>query len=327
MPVEEPTAGTLSRVKITFLGTAAAEGYPALWCRCERCTVARQRGGRSLRLRSSALINDDLFIDPGPDTVASAVRLGVDLAPVQAMLITHPHTDHLDPSTFSWRRKGFVATALPWLDVYASEASFAKMGRSEGAGVDVESLRLRAHPIHALASFDIRTRVEFVPDTRFDEGAQGVPQTAPRRYRIHSFPARHATPDVEPMIYVIQQTDGPEIAGRGSPIAVLYATDTGPFLDETWAALDDLGKKEGLRLTAAIVDSTSGAGKDSTAHMAISQMAWHQAELDRRGLLAPGARKIAHHFSHNGTPAYEELTELLQPYGIESSYDGMVVEL
>ena len=32
--------------------------------------MARQRGGRNLRLRSSALINDDLFIDPGPDTVA-----------------------------------------------------------------------------------------------------------------------------------------------------------------------------------------------------------------------------------------------------------------
>jgi phosphoribosyl 1,2-cyclic phosphate phosphodiesterase len=314
-------------VKITFLGTCAAEGYPALWCRCERCTVARQRGGRNLRLRSSALINDDLFIDPGPDTVASTVRLGVDLAPVQAMLITHPHTDHLDPSTFSWRRKGFVATALPWLHMYASQASFAKMGRTEGPGVDAESLRLRAHPIHALESFDVRTGAELLPDTRFDDGAQDVPQTPPRRYRVWSFPARHATPDVEPMIYAIEQTEGPEIAGRGAPVSVLYATDTGPFLDETWAALDDLGKTHGLRLSAAIVDSTNGAGKDSTAHMSISQMSWHQAELERRGLLAPGARKIGHHFSHNGTPPYEELTELLQPHGIVSSYDGMVVDL
>ena len=31
-------------MKLTFLGTAAAEGYPALWCRCERCTTARERG-------------------------------------------------------------------------------------------------------------------------------------------------------------------------------------------------------------------------------------------------------------------------------------------
>ncbi|MGH2371237.1 MAG: MBL fold metallo-hydrolase, partial [Chloroflexota bacterium] len=113
-------------MKLTFLGTAAAEGFPALWCRCERCTVARQRGGRNLRFRAAALVNDDLLLDAGPDIVASAIRLGVDLAPVQALLVTHPHADHLDPTIFSWRRKGFVTTTLPVLHVYAGQKSLDK---------------------------------------------------------------------------------------------------------------------------------------------------------------------------------------------------------
>ena len=92
------------------------------------------------------------------------------------------------------------------------------------------------------------------------------------------------------------------------------------------AALEQLAA-DGWRFQAAIVDATSGAGKDSTAHMNLRQMAWHQQELARRGLLAGGARRIAHHFSHNGTPPYEELSALLAPDAIEPSYDGMVVIL
>jgi phosphoribosyl 1,2-cyclic phosphate phosphodiesterase len=119
---------------------------------------------------------------------------------------------------------------------------------------------------------------------------------------------------------------GPEAEGRDGLPALLYATDTGPFPDETWQALADLGA-QGVRFGAAIIDSTSGAGKDSTAHMNLRQMDAHQEELHRLGLLAPGARRLAHHFSHNGTPPYEELVELLAPRGLEPSYDGMVVTL
>ena len=49
-------------MKITFLGTAAAEGIPALFCNCQCCTEARRRGGKNLRTRSQSLINDDLLI-------------------------------------------------------------------------------------------------------------------------------------------------------------------------------------------------------------------------------------------------------------------------
>ena len=34
-------------MKITFLGTAAAEGIPALWCECPICQQAKELGGKA----------------------------------------------------------------------------------------------------------------------------------------------------------------------------------------------------------------------------------------------------------------------------------------
>ena len=312
-------------MRVTFLGTAAAEGYPALWCRCERCTVARERGGRNLRFRASVLINDDLLIDPGPDLVASAVRLGVDLAPVQACLVTHPHTDHLEASTFYWRRKGFVATALPLLEVYASAASIDRMLKHERREIDPAAIRVRTHVIGAYQRHELSTGGELPPDDRFPEGRQSPPQTPQRRYTVWTFAASHAEPSIEPMFFAVRQEAGPETDASG-PKTLLYSTDTGPYSEETWAALARLGG-EGVRFDVTAIDSTSGLGPDSKAHMNIRQMAWHQDELARRGLLTDGCRRHAHHFSHNGTPPYEELEPALNAIGIEAAYDGLVVEV
>ena len=309
-------------MRVTFLGTAAAEGYPALWCRCDRCTVARQRGGRNLRFRASVLINDDLLVDPGPDVLASAIRLGIDLAPVQACLVTHPHTDHLEASTFFWRRKGFVATALPLLEVYASAASIDSMLRLERRDIDPEAIRVRTHAIGAFQRHEIQTGGELPPDTRFPDGQQVAPPTARRRYAVWTFAASHAEPALEPMIFAIRQTEGPEV--ESGPKTLLYSTDTGPYSEETWATLERLGREE-IRFDITAIDSTSGTGPDSRGHMNIRQMAWHQEELGRRGLLADPCQRHAHHFSHNGTPPYEELAAQLEDMGIVAAYDGLVV--
>ena len=61
-------------MELLFLGTGAAQGYPAIFCRCENCEAARQRGGRSIRRRSALLVNDDLLLDFGPDVMAAATR-------------------------------------------------------------------------------------------------------------------------------------------------------------------------------------------------------------------------------------------------------------
>ena len=47
-------------MKITILGSAAAEAIPNPYCQCSVCCTARQEGGRNVRARSAAIINDDL---------------------------------------------------------------------------------------------------------------------------------------------------------------------------------------------------------------------------------------------------------------------------
>ena len=42
-------------MKLQFLGSAAAEGWPAMFCECPACKEAARRGGRDLRLRAGSI--------------------------------------------------------------------------------------------------------------------------------------------------------------------------------------------------------------------------------------------------------------------------------
>ncbi|MGH2367674.1 MAG: hypothetical protein ACRDI2_05695, partial [Chloroflexota bacterium] len=201
-----------------------------------------------------------------------------------------------------------------------------KMVRRDGRETSFDTARMEAHPFSAFQHFEVRTGGPLEADPRFPEIDTPVPQTPARRYDVWTFAASHAQPEDEPVFFAIRQLEGPEVVERNPLPALLYATDTGPFPDETWVALDGL-REHGVRFQATAIDSTLGAGKDGTGHMSLRQMQAHQQELERRGLLAPGARRLGHHFSHGATPPYEELYEMLAPAGIEPAYDGLVVTL
>ena len=63
--------GALMRVQL--LGTGSADRWPNPWCRCASCEWARSTG--SLRDRTSALVDDILLVDPGPDAGGRGVDL------------------------------------------------------------------------------------------------------------------------------------------------------------------------------------------------------------------------------------------------------------
>ena len=67
-------------MKIRYLGTAAAEGWPALFCSCPICTHARIQGGKNLRTRTQAILDGELLIDFPPDTYCHALQYGLELA-------------------------------------------------------------------------------------------------------------------------------------------------------------------------------------------------------------------------------------------------------
>src|SRR3954453_20663870 len=120
-------------MKLRFLGTAASEGYPDAFCDCDNCRQSRARGGRSLRRRSAALIDDVLLIDFGPDLMAAALMDGLSLAQVRYCLQTHEHSDHLDPEHFSSRSPLCGVHGAPRLNYYATQGALATAAAAIGS--------------------------------------------------------------------------------------------------------------------------------------------------------------------------------------------------
>lgn len=81
-------------MKIRLLGTGAAEGIPAFYSDSAVSNYARERGGKDVRTRSSALVDGHLKIDLGPDSLLQIHRDRLDARDWTAVFFTHSHDDH-----------------------------------------------------------------------------------------------------------------------------------------------------------------------------------------------------------------------------------------
>jgi len=88
-------------MQVRLLGTGAADGWPNPFCTCPSCATERAAG--RLRGQTSALVDDVLLLDCGPETPHAAQRAGVDLSRVRHVLITHAHPDHCAPAFLLFR--------------------------------------------------------------------------------------------------------------------------------------------------------------------------------------------------------------------------------
>ena len=81
-------------MKITILGSGTSTGVPEIGCTCPTCTSTDPR---DKRLRCSGLVEANgvrILIDCGPDFREQMIRLN-DFKPIDAVLITHEHYDHV----------------------------------------------------------------------------------------------------------------------------------------------------------------------------------------------------------------------------------------
>ena len=85
-------------MKLHYWGTAAAEGIPSVYCACDVCREAREKGGRYVRARSQVMFDDELLVDMGADTYQNSLKWGYDLSKLTDVLITHVHEDHYYPN-------------------------------------------------------------------------------------------------------------------------------------------------------------------------------------------------------------------------------------
>jgi adenosylcobinamide kinase/adenosylcobinamide-phosphate guanylyltransferase len=136
-------------MQVDLLGTGSADRWPNPWCRCDRCTWARSAGVH--RARTSALVDDVLLIDPGPDAGGG----GVNLSRVRTVLITHDHPDHLDPAfllAWSWAGGGDLVVAGPsdalarCRDWVGPQAPVTFRDLAPGDELEVAHLHVRALP-------------------------------------------------------------------------------------------------------------------------------------------------------------------------------------
>lgn len=83
-------------MKVTFLGTGAAEGVPKFGCDCHHCRMAREKGGRNVRQRTSLLIEageHHILVDTPPEISIQLNKSNV--FELSAILLTHEHFDHI----------------------------------------------------------------------------------------------------------------------------------------------------------------------------------------------------------------------------------------
>ncbi len=103
---------------LLFLGTGAADWSP------------KHRGGALYRRLSSALVNDDLLIDPGPQIYEFAIDSGLpDLYKnVKNVILTHSHGDHLNADSLVRLAKESNFTVRFW----AHPCALKKLAGIEG---------------------------------------------------------------------------------------------------------------------------------------------------------------------------------------------------
>lgn len=275
-------------MKITYLGTAAAEGMPASFCDCELCRHCRVLGGKDIRTRSQALIDDCLLIDFPADTYMHVLYHGLELHRIEHCLITHSHFDHLYPGELRMRAIEYAHGIAPQMTFYATKPAYDRIiDAIVGTKVERDD-RVRA----------VKIGEKYVP---FEAAG----------YRIIPLKANHGQ-HIDPVFYAV--SDGEKW--------LLYAHDTGYFPDDTWAYLASTG----FRFDAVSLDCTMYRLPTRDNHMGLPCCVDVRDRLKEIGVADENTVFVLNHFSHNHAALHAEMEETARLEGFLVSYDGMVLE-
>lgn len=284
-------------MELLYMGTAAAEAVPALFCECAHCKYAREHGGREIRGRAGALLDGVIKLDFGPDSFRQMLDNNIDYTHMRALLVTHAHEDHFAVSDVAYRCRGFgqIHDGEPPLTVYGNERVGALMKPYLGD-------RLAYRRVNAFESMVI----EGYTVTPL-EAVHCVSATPEAGWRV-TFEGRGYLRSEEAFIYLIEK-DG---------VSLLYAHDT----DELTPA--DMEFLAGRRLDLVSMDCTNGVlDADYVGHMGINDNLRMREKLLKSSAADDNTVFVANHFSHNGLAAHEELERRLP--GFIVACDGLRV--
>jgi phosphoribosyl 1,2-cyclic phosphate phosphodiesterase len=290
-------------MKITFLGTGAAELYPAMWCQCDYCAYAREKGGRNIRFTSSLHFADTCLVDFPADIANKALQYGVDLLPANLLLCTHSHEDHFDPFMLYWRYKFHGVETMPEEDRYKAPCS-----------------RFTDLPLLSIfGNRKILKRMEYILGNR-EMADYAMDFHIPEAYREY----HHEGVDFIPMIASHQDRDGERgliywIRAQGK--SFIYAVDSAAYIDRTRDCM------RSCKADAVIMEATYGLENRGENHMTLDRV---KKELDffcDNSIFTGEPRVILTHMSPHRTPPHDELCKMLRGSPLEPAYDGMALEL
>lgn len=281
-------------MRLTYLGTSAAEGCPAMFCDCEVCETARKLGGKNIRTRSQALVNDDLLLDFPPDTYAHVLTHGVNLRLVQNILVTHLHEDHFYPDDLMMRIPPFAAKSdNRILNIYGNErvvSSFQDTVKRQWNSSACKNY-LSASQLEAFTEYSIGN------------------------YTVHPLLADHDRSQ-HCLFYAIFD--------RESGKSLLYAHDTGYFFDQCWSYM----QSRAMRFDLVSLDCTHQLTEQRSNHMGLNTCAEVRGRMLSSGLADEGTVFMLNHFSHNGRAStHDMMDDAARRFGMRASYDGLALEL
>lgn len=275
-------------MKIQYLGTAAAEGIPAMFCHCEICERARKAGGRNIRTRSQTLIDGKLNIDFPADAYMHELQYGLNYADIRYYLFTHIHEDHYYPLDFNYiyHGLGHVPEAHPGYDVYGSEDILPGLQTLEHSK-DMDYLRL-----HSLTPYETA-----------DIGG----------YQVTPLRSNHGTPN--PYSYVI--SDGSR--------TILYLHDTGILPEASLHYLLNCGLH--FDLVSYDCTGGNFEHLDYTSHLCFREIKEYTALFRTRQLIDDQSILVLNHFSHNSPDVNYDDRKVYEQYGYVMSYDGLTLTI
>lgn len=274
-------------MKIKFLGTAAAEAFPAMFCDCENCRTARRLGGRNIRSRTQSLVDNSLLIDFPADTYYHFEKYEISSLDIENCLITHIHSDHFYTPEFECSLNGCSHPPKDW------------------------------HGITVWGSVDLKKPFEKILETNsgffaYNEIKPFVP-VAVGAYTVTPLKANHGTEN--PFIYIIQRDSK----------ALLYAHDTGTLPEESEKYIADSGIKFDLvsvDCTEGALDAVPYEG-----HMCLGMNIRFRDLLLSLKAADNSTVFVLNHFSHNGENAvYDNFKTIAEKQGFTVAYDGLEIE-
>ena len=278
-------------MKIQFLGTAAAEGVPAVFCNCGVCRDIRRLGATEFRTRSQVIIDGVLSVDFPPDAYAHSLKFGTELSKLRYLFVTHSHMDHFYAHDFILRGYKYAELAEKRLEIF---------GNKEVKAVFSEcTAREMKNQVAPNLNFNL-----IEPYREYRAGD----------YRVLTVPARHSLTEDCLLFYVEKEKKG-----------YLHMCDTALPDDSVYDFLAEKGAKP--RLVA--LDCTFGANRTeaNARHMSIYDDMQVKNKMLAAGIIDADTKIVITHFSHNCNPTRNNLNYLERHFGVAAAYDGFQTEI